>query len=142
MPAKDVLKYELTMSERPQAGAVLFAKDHDNLTRFYVEGLGLTLISRGADHAVLGCDGFRLVVHQIPPDSASGITIESPPRRRERSAIKLAFAIASLEQARRSVAPLGGVVDPLSAEWSDHETTTCTGHDPEGNVFSVFVYRP
>lgn len=141
MPANDGLKYDLRMSQRPQAGAVLFAKDHDTLTRFYVEGLGLALMSRGTDHAVLGCEGFQLVVHQIPADSASGITIESPPRRRERNAIKLAFAIASLEQARRSVAPLGGVVDPPSAEWSDHETTTCTGHDPEGNVFNVFVYR-
>ena len=129
------------MSERPRAGAVLFAKDHAMLARFYIEAFGLTHLDRGDYHVVLGCDGFRLVVHQIPPDLASGVKLDSPPRRREQGAVKLAFAVDSLARVRRIVAPLGGVVDPPESEWSDSESTTCKGHDPEGNVFNVFVYR-
>jgi predicted enzyme related to lactoylglutathione lyase len=127
--------------ERPKAGAVLFAKDHISLTRFYVEAFGLTALDRGDDHAVLGCEGFRLVVHQIPADAASGVKIDTPPRRREGAAIKLCFAVESLERVRRTVAALGGTLDPSEAEWTDSESTTCKGHDPEGNVFNVFVYR-
>jgi predicted enzyme related to lactoylglutathione lyase len=129
------------MSERPRAGAVVFAKDHVALTRFYVEAFGLTLLDRGHYHVVLGCEGFRLVVHQIPPDIAAGVKIDNPPRRREQAAVKLAFAVDSLARVRGTVASLGGVVDPPETEWSDNESTTCKGHDPEGNTFNVFVYR-
>jgi predicted enzyme related to lactoylglutathione lyase len=127
--------------DRPRAGAVVFAKDFANLTRFYVQAFGLTPLTRGNDHSVLGCEGFRLVVHQIPAETASGISIDNPPRRRERGAVKLSFAVDSLEQARRDVATLGGIIDPPDTEWSDGETTTCKGHDPEGNTFNVFAYR-
>ena len=127
--------------ERPRAGAVLFAKDFANLTRFYAEAFGWAPLSSGDDHSVLACDGFRLVVHQIPRDIASGIQIESPPRRREHGAVKLSFAVDNLDRVRRDVATRGGVVDPPDREWSDRDTTTCTGHDPEGNTFNVFVYR-
>jgi len=127
--------------ERPKAGAVLFAKDHANLARFYTEAMGLTPLSRAADHIVLACEGFRLVVHQIPSAIADEIKIDSPPRRRESGAIKLSFAVDSLEHVRTAVAALGGTVDPVASEWSDGETTTCIGHDPEGNTFNVFVYR-
>lgn len=129
------------MMGKPQVGAVLFAKDYVSLTRFYVEAMGLTLRERRDDHAVLACEGFSLVVHQIPADIAARVTIDSPPRRREQGAIKLCFAVDSLERVRRSVVKLGGLVDPPDTEWTDEERITCKGHDPEGNVFNVFVYR-
>ncbi len=128
-------------TDRPQAGAVLFAKDHAALARFYVEAMALTQFAQGDDHIVLACRGFRLVVHRIPPAIAQGITVDVPPRRRESGAVKLAFAVDSLERARQRVAALGGIVDPPDTEWSDDETTTCKGHDPEGNTFNVFAYR-
>lgn len=127
--------------DKPKAGAVLFAKDHANLARFYTEAMRLTPVSRDADHIVLACEGFRLVVHQIPSAIADEIKIDTPPRRRESGAIKLSFAVDSLEHLRTAVAALGGTVDPVASEWSDAETTTCMGHDPEGNTFNVFVYR-
>ena len=129
------------MEERPKVGAVLFAKDFDRLTRFYVEAMGLTPLDRAESHTVLGCEGFRLVVHQIPPDVASGVKIDATPLRREGGAIKLSFAVEDLERIRQLVSRLGGMVDPPETEWTDDEATTCKGHDPEGNVFNVFVYR-
>jgi predicted enzyme related to lactoylglutathione lyase len=129
------------MMGKPRVGAVVFAKDYLGLTRFYVEAMGLSLWHRHDDHAVIGCEGFSLVIHQIPRDIAAAITIDRPPRRREQGAIKLSFAVDSLERVRQSVAALGGIVDPPDTEWSDDESTTCKGHDPEGNTFNVFVYR-
>jgi predicted enzyme related to lactoylglutathione lyase len=129
------------MMSKPRVGAVLFAKDYVSLSRFYVEAMGLTMRERRDDHALLVCEGFNLVVHQMPRDLAATVTIDRPPRRRESGTIKLCFAVDSLERVRRSVAALGGIVDPADAEWSDDESTTCKGHDPEGNVFNVFVYR-
>jgi len=126
---------------KPKVGAVVFAKDFVSLTRFYVEAMGLTLLGQHDDRAVIVCEGFSLVIHQIPRDIAAAITIERPPRRREKGTIKLSFAVESLERVRQSVAALGGVVDPPETEWSDDESITCTGHDPEGNTFNVFVYR-
>ena len=117
--------------------AVLFAKDAASLTRFYQETLGLTLTRREDTHAVLSCPGFDLVVHQIPRAIADGITIERPPRRRELAAIKLSFPVESLERVRSVAAPLGGLLDPATTEWSDDGAATCMGHDPEGNVFQV-----
>ena len=126
---------------KPKVGAVVFAKDYVALTRFYVEAMGLTLLHRRDDHTVLACEGFRLVIHQIPRAIAATIAIERPPRRRETGTIKLSFAVDSLERVRESVAALGGLVDPPETEWSDDESITCKGHDPEGNTFNVFVYR-
>jgi predicted enzyme related to lactoylglutathione lyase len=129
------------MMGKPRVGAVLFAKDYDSLTRFYVEAMGLTLLERRDDHAVIACEGFSLVVHQMPRDIAATVKIDRPPRRREQGAIKLCYAVDSLDRVRGSVAALGGIVDPAETEWSDEESITCKGHDPEGNVFNVFVYR-
>lgn len=129
------------MMHKPRVGAVLFAKDYVGLTRFYVEAMGLTLRSRRDDHAVIVCEGFSLVVHQMPRDLAAAVKIDRPPRRREQAAIKLCFAVDSLDRVRELVLALGGIVDGPETEWSDDESITCTGHDPEGNVFNVFVYR-
>jgi predicted enzyme related to lactoylglutathione lyase len=129
------------MMGKPKVGAVVFAKDYAALTRFYVEAMGLALLAQRDDHAVLVCEGFSLVIHQIPSDIAATIKIDRPPRRREQGTVKLSFAVDSLERVRQSVAALGGLVDPPETEWSDDESITCKGHDPEGNTFNVFVYR-
>jgi predicted enzyme related to lactoylglutathione lyase len=129
------------MMGKPKVGAVVFAKDYVALTRFYVEAMGLTLLHQRDDHAVIVCEGFSLVIHQIPGDIAAVIKIDRPPRRREQGTIKLSFAVDGLERVRQSVAALGGLVDPPETEWSDDESITCKGHDPEGNAFNVFVYR-
>ncbi|HEY7191462.1 MAG TPA: VOC family protein [Vicinamibacterales bacterium] len=127
---------------QPRVSAVLFAKDYVSLTGFYVEAMGLALREeRHDDHAVLVCEGFSLVIHQIPADIAAVVKIDRPPRRREDATIKLCFAVDSLERVRRSAAALGGIVDGPDTEWTDEESITCKGHDPEGNVFNVFVYR-
>jgi catechol 2,3-dioxygenase-like lactoylglutathione lyase family enzyme len=62
--------------------AVLFVKDLVGATAFYAGALGMTRVSGDQDHAVMNCDGFELVVHQIPKQIADTIVIAQPPIRR------------------------------------------------------------
>jgi predicted enzyme related to lactoylglutathione lyase len=120
-----------------RVSAVLFAKDHAKLSAFYRDTLSLRLTKAREDHTILSAGGFDLVVHQIPKHIAGSITIEQPPQRRERAAIKLSFPVQDIAAVRAIAGPLGGALDPPSAEWRDGDVTTCKGHDPEGNVFQV-----
>lgn len=120
-----------------RVSAVLFAKDFTKLSEFYWQVLELALTESRDNYTKLSAPGFDLVVHQIPKHIVDSKTLERPPRRREHAAIKLGFPVDSIERARAAAASLGGVLDPPASEWTDGGTTTCMGHDPEGNVFQV-----
>ena len=66
-----------------QVRAVLFAKDLEGLTAFYAGALGMTQSFADADHAVLHCGGFELIVHRIPKHIAA--TMRSNSRLRDAS---------------------------------------------------------
>lgn len=120
-----------------KVSAVLFAKDQARVAIFYREALGLTCTGSDEDHSVLTCDGFDLIVHQIPKHIADGCVIDQPPRRRVEGAIRLNFPVDSIEAARSIAASLGGQLDDSPPAWARGDTNTCLGHDPEGNVFKV-----
>jgi catechol 2,3-dioxygenase-like lactoylglutathione lyase family enzyme len=75
-------------------GAMLFVKDVERMTAFYADVLGLKVMAKTRlDNWVeFESAGARFSLHAIPPEIASGMTIASPPVRRERSATKLTFA--------------------------------------------------
>ena len=83
-----------------QVRAVLFAKDLEGLTAFYAGALGMTQSFADADHAVLHCGGFELIVHRIPKHIAATIAIKQPPERRVGSAVRLDYPVASIEASR------------------------------------------
>jgi predicted enzyme related to lactoylglutathione lyase len=124
------------------AGAVLFAKNLALIQAFYQAVLGLDVERAEDDHVVLASPAFQLVVIKIPADVASSIEIESPPRRRTETPIKLVFEVASLSAAR-AIAPLhGGELFSAQQEWDFQSYRVCDGQDPEGNVVQFRQYQP
>lgn len=117
--------------------AVLFAKDFEKVAAFYVGALGFSRESGDRDHAVLRCDGFELVVHQIPKAIADTIVVADPPKRRTSGAVRLDYPVQSVEQARRLARSLGGDVDDAPPPWAPRDANFFFGHDPEGNQFGL-----
>jgi hypothetical protein len=121
--------------------AVLFAKDLGRVAAFYLGSLGLTRVSGDEDHVVFDCDGFELVVHQIPKQIAETIVITRPPVRRVWGALRLDFPVASIADTRSLARSLGGDVDDAPPAWAERDAGFFFGYDPEGNQFGVSQRR-
>jgi predicted enzyme related to lactoylglutathione lyase len=117
--------------------AVLFVMHCDRVANFYIDVFGVRASRRDADHAVLNFAGFDLKIHQIPKELTAGISVDSPPARRERASLRLNLPVADLAVARSEANRLGGQIDDLPPAWADGDTSLYLGHDPEGNVFAV-----
>ncbi len=122
------------MSEDLHAGAVFYVKDVERVAAFYASVLGLHIAGRDESHVLLESPRVQLVILSVPPDIAATITIATPPVRRAMAAIKPVFFVPSLARVRAAVEAGGGVMNPVSQEWSFHGCTVCDGLDPEGNV--------
>ena len=125
------------MADPIMVGAVVYAKDIRRVSRFYAELAALPVVEDEPGHVVLQSTAFQLVVVAVPPPLAARITIASPPARREDTAVKLCFPVASLATARSTAARLGGGLLEPEHEWEFHDGFVCDGHDPEGNVIQV-----
>jgi catechol 2,3-dioxygenase-like lactoylglutathione lyase family enzyme len=123
--------------EASNVRAILFVKDLQKVAAFYIGALALTRVSGDVDHAVLECDGFELIVHQIPKPIAETIVVTQPPVRRVWGAIRLDFPVASIGDSRKLARALGGEVDDAPPAWADRNANLFFGHDPEGNQFGV-----
>ena len=123
------------MSGPARSGLFLYAKDIHRLTHFYEFVLGMHRLHELPGLIVLQADGVQLVVHEIPPDIADTITIASPPRKRENTALKFFFTVPSIAAARSAATAQGGEVD--SEHWTGPGFVVCNACDPEGNVFQV-----
>lgn len=118
-------------------GAVLFVKDLQRVAAFYANALMMRCSVSDKDHWRLECDGFELIVHQIPPHLAADIKIDTPPERRVWAAIRLDYPVADLGESRRIAQSLGGGIDATPPEWADPHENFYYGYDPEGNQFGV-----
>lgn len=118
-------------------GAVVYVKDLDRAVEFYSRVAGLPVAHRGERFALLRSGPVELTLHRIPEHIAAAIHIDSPPQRREDTAVKLVFAVPRIDVARADAAVLGGTVDPVGHEWRFDGVTVCDGHDPEGNVIQL-----
>lgn len=87
------------MSGPARAGLSIYAIDLLNIARFYELTLGLYRIHESGEVVVLQSPDIQLVVHRIPSDRASTITISSPPQRRS-SALKFFFTVPHIATAR------------------------------------------
>lgn len=122
------------MPRTPPAAAVLYAKDISKIGNFYTKVAGLPITHKEQDHIVLESDAFQLVVVAVPRKLAATIHITEPPQRRESTAIKLVFSVASIAAAREAAQAHGGQVNSPSRVWEFQGSRVCDGHDPEGNV--------
>lgn len=119
------------------AGAVVYAKDIDRVSRFYSELVGLPIVQREPDHVVLESPSYQLTVVAMAAELAAQICISSPPERREDTAIKLCFAVPDLALARTVAARWGGALAGPEREWEFKGSRVCDGWDPEGNVVQL-----
>jgi predicted enzyme related to lactoylglutathione lyase len=122
------------MAIKFHAGAVLYAKNLALVQAFYQFVIGLDVEHAEKDYVVLASPTFQLVVLTIPEHIASSIEVESPPRRRTETPIKLVFEVASISTARAVARLHGGELFPPEREWNFHGYRVCDGQDPEGNV--------
>jgi predicted enzyme related to lactoylglutathione lyase len=127
--------YIRTMPASGKAGLFLYAKDLPRLAAFYETLLGMTRVHASAELVVLRSPDIELVVHVIPAAIAATITIASPPRRRESTALKFFFTVPSIETTRAAAPSLGGEV--LTEQWKGPGFRVCNAVDPEGNIFQV-----
>jgi len=117
------------------SGLFVYAKHLDRLVGFYEMVLQLPVVHRSPGMAVLQSQAMQLIVHAIPPHIAEGITIASPPQRREQTALKFFFSVPSIANARHRAAQQGGEV--LTEAWEEPGFRVCNACDPEGNIFQV-----
>jgi predicted enzyme related to lactoylglutathione lyase len=118
-----------------RAGLFIYAKDKERIARFYEVIAGMARLHEAAEITVLESRDIQLLVHRIPPGIAASIQITSPPRRREDTALKFFFTVASLHAAREKAAELGGEVG--NENWTGPGFVACNAMDPEGNVFQL-----
>lgn len=124
------------------AGAVIYAKDIKRVSQFYSQVAGLAVVQEEQRFVVLQSITFQLAVVAMPPAIAQQVIVESPPVRREDTAIKLCFAVPSIAAARAVAAELGGELNGPEREWEFQGARVCDGHDPEGNVIQVRASAP
>jgi predicted enzyme related to lactoylglutathione lyase len=123
--------------EAKNVRAVLFVKDLRKVAAFYIGALGMTSAVGDENHAILECDGFALIVHQIPKAIADTVVVTQPPVRRVWGAIRLDFPVASVGDSRRLARALGGDIDEVPPAWAEPDAGWFFGYDPEGNQFGV-----
>ncbi|MGA2758553.1 MAG: VOC family protein [Solirubrobacteraceae bacterium] len=120
-----------------RAEAVVYVKDLERMRCFYEGCLGLAVEDGAEDYAVLESEAWRLSLVVVPPSVAATIQLSVPARRRETTAIKLAFLVPRIDDLRSPVAALGGQVDPMSSQWNFRGFRRCDAIDPEGNVIQL-----
>jgi catechol 2,3-dioxygenase-like lactoylglutathione lyase family enzyme len=117
--------------------AVVYAKHLDRMVDFYA-ALGLTVDEalRG-DYAVLTGAELELSIIQIPEHLASQIESANPPQARERTPIKLAFVVSSIDETLAATRLLGGRMKDGSKRWQFRGHAIQDAVDPEGNVYQL-----
>jgi predicted enzyme related to lactoylglutathione lyase len=125
------------MTHRGLTGAVLYAKDLQDLVEFYSAVACLDVQSMQQGFAILGREPSQLVIVRIPKRIADSIDISTPPERREDTPVKLVFSVEDIAGVRNRAAELGGAMNAVEREWEFEGARVCDGHDPEGNVFQV-----
>lgn len=125
------------MSEPARAGIFIYGKYPERLADFYQAVLGMTVAHRTEQMIVLRSPDAELIVHAIPAQIASQITITNPPQLRENTAIKFYCTVASFAAATDAAQALGGQV--FSEQWAGPGFVVRNASDPEGNIFQVRV---
>ena len=115
----------------------MYAKDLDRMVAFYT-ALGLKVDdAQSGDYAVLTGPECELSIVQIPQRVASQIQIASPPQAREKTPIKLAFVVSSIDEALQATQVLGGRIKDGSKRWHFRGHAIQDATDPEGNVYQL-----
>lgn len=106
-------------------GAIVYSNNLTRLSEFYVQLFNMKVIRETADFISLDKDGFNLIAH-IPPFAIPQSSV---------SAVKLFFAVASIENAKERAIKLGGKA--LDGEWANPIFKVANIVDNEGNHIQI-----
>lgn len=120
------------MPDPARTGVLIYAKDLRSVSAFYEQVLGAKVLHADDEHRVLQSPDVQLIIHAIPAQYSSAITIQSPPVAREEQAIKPFFTVGSLEEAERMAERCGGRA--LGPVWPGPGLRVRNVCDPEGNI--------
>jgi len=113
------------MSMPPKSGVIVYSKDIESLSTFYIEMFDMNLLRKTDDFISIGSDEFSIVVHvppvRIPEDNFN--------------TVKIFLTVESHEKAKCKVVDLGGKI--LDGEWSNPLFKVCNIADPEGNHIQI-----
>lgn len=84
--------------------------------------------------ALFDAGGTKFALHAIPTKQSEGIELSSPPPKRERSPVKLIFAVGDVPAERARLEATG--VATLNHPWQE-PAESCECVDPEGNIFQI-----
>jgi catechol 2,3-dioxygenase-like lactoylglutathione lyase family enzyme len=84
--------------------------------------------------ALFHVGGTKFALHAIPAKHAEGPEPFSSPQKRERSPVKLVFAVSDVPAERARLEAMG--VTTLRRSWQD-PAEACDCVDPEGNIFQI-----
>ena len=128
------------MAGPARAGLFVYASDIERVATFYQAVAGMARRHATDELVVLQSPDIQLLVHRIPAAIAAGIAITSPPQRRDETALKFFFTVASIADTTAIVQRLGGVV--YAEQWQGPGFLVNNACDPEGNVFQVRELQP
>jgi predicted enzyme related to lactoylglutathione lyase len=122
-----------------RAGALLYAKDLERLSRFYQQVLGRRLLNASAERHILEAEGLQLILHALPPEWDAQVAVSDPPRMRSEAAIKLFFSVPSIAAAEAAMTAYeAGCWGPT---YSGPGFVVRNATDAEGNVFQMREWR-
>jgi predicted enzyme related to lactoylglutathione lyase len=114
---------------------VIFSVDTRRLADFYEAVLGVAPTGDGSDDIRLRNDREEVLVHSVPAGVAETIAVQSLPKARDSSPIKLVFDVDSLRAALEAVGRNGGVDNGRT--FSVDGLTRHDVLDPFGNVIQL-----
>ena len=118
-----------------RAGLFIYAKNLERVAQFYEAVAQMKRFHARDEIIVLQAQDIQLVVHKVPSAIAESIEISSPPIKRENTALKFFFTVASLNEARQIASKCGGEI--YNENWQGPGFVACNAIDPEGNVFQA-----
>ena len=113
------------MRTSQKCGVIVYSKNIESLSRFYIEMFDMDLLRRTDDLVSIGSEEFNIVVH-VPP-------IEIP--EQNFNTVKIFLTVESHEKAKCKATELGGKA--LDGEWSNPIFKVCNIADPEGNHIQI-----
>jgi len=119
-------------------GAVLYAKDLENLVVFYSALGGDIVEDVQSDFATFKAFETELIILQTPEHVSSQIEIADPPVVRSGTPLKLIISVSSIDLALKAVSESGGAILPGSNPWKFGDNLVQDIVDPEGNVVQLW----
>jgi predicted enzyme related to lactoylglutathione lyase len=106
-------------------GAIIYSSNLKSVSVFYMQLFSMKVVRETADFISLDKDGFNLIIH-IPPFAIPHNSV---------SAVKLFFAVTSIENAKSQAIKLGG--EALDGVWANPMFTVANIVDNEGNHIQI-----